>query len=357
MAIEVIQVDASGKKMGVKAHERDGYPGAIVYTREFASRVSTTRAFLNETYGNALNQAATFSGTPVLIHNGGDTAAWTAANVAGSWDFADTTDPYSGSNCVSLTSGNNNDEATFSGSSVDGSNYVAITMQLWLDSFSSASQTIDLQFALSGVNVGVSVDIIDYINPSTLGEYQGVVIPLSDLGIENESFDEAIITVSRSGGARPTFRLDVFQIEELGGGITFEVSPDARTIFYVDEIKFTFADNVTGGAASSYDKILGATLANGFIITRITKNGPVVGRNISSVVDFESFGFEVSAPRDDGTNSMITAQVKFSRPLTLNSLYNERIEISINDDLSGLLYATAIARGESESINGDADLI
>lgn len=356
--IKVQVVDYGGEKSGICTHSRDHVDGAIVYTREYAARVSQTRPFLNDTYGNALNQNAAFSGTPVVIHDGTDSVAWTGAAVAGTWDFADTVNPYAGTKCTSLTAANNNDQATFTGgATVDGSNYAAITMQLWLDVFNDANHTIELQFALSGVLIGVPVSLNDYINTGTLSEYQGIVIALEDLGIENLTFDRAVITLIRAGGTKPTFRLDAFQVEETGGGITFQVKPDPRTMLYVDEIKFTFVDNVTGNAAKAYNQILGVTLANGLVITRITKDGPVVGRNISSVYDFESFGFKVSEPLDNGTDSMITATVNFSRPLTLNALYEETLNVVIEDDASGWLRATAIARGEAESINGDADLI
>jgi hypothetical protein len=357
MPIKVIQVDSQGRNMGVAAYDRDGLVGAVVYTRELASRVSTTRAFLNETYGSALNQDGTFTGTPVGIHNGTDSVEWTGAAVTGTWDFADTVNPYAGTKCVSLTSANNNDSATFTGgSSVTGSNYSAITMQIWLDTYSSANHEIQLQFSLSGVLIGVAVNISDYIDAALLSEYQGVVIPLTDLGIENLVFDRATITALRSGGSKPTFRIDNLQVEETGGGLAFTVSADPRTIFYIDQIKFTFTDNVTGNAALDYSKILGATLANGLIITRVTRDGPVVGRVIKSVYDFESIGFTVSAPLDNGTNSMITAVVDFSRALAINALYNERIDIVINDDLSVLTNATAIVRGESEFIDGGTEL-
>ena len=358
MAIEVIQVDSAGSRMSVQAHERDGKSGAIVYTREYAQRTSQTRAFLNDTYGNALNQNAAFTGTPVVIHNGTDSVAWTGAAVAGTWDFADTTNPFAGTKCTSLTAANNNDSATFTGgASVAGASYSAITMQIRLDTYSSTNHQIILQFALSGVLIGVSVDIADYINPSTLSAYQAVVIPLTDLGIDGATFDRAVITLLRTGGSKPTFRLDKFQVEETGGGFIFKATPDPRTIYYIDQIVFVFADNVTGAASQSYDQILGVTLANGLVITRISRDGPVVGRSIASIYDFLSFGFEVSTPYDDGTDSMISATINFSRPLVLDDTYGEFIEVVVSDDLSGFLKATVIARGEAEAVNGDAVLI
>ena len=357
MPVKVQVVDYGGEMAGLCMHTKGKVSGGVVYTREFAERVSQTRPFINPIYGSALNQDASFGGTPEVIHDGTDSVAWTGAAVAGTWDFADTTDPFAGTKCTSLTTANNNDGATFTGGSIAGASYTAITMQLQLDTFVAANHSIQLQFALAGVLIGSPVSLEDYIDPAVLGSYQGLSVPLTDLDVESLTFDRAVITLLRAGGSKPTFRLDAFQIEETGGTLEYTVSPDPRTILYVQEIKFTFVDNVTGNAANSYEKILGVTLANGLVITRITKNGPVVGRNISSVHDFEGFGFTVSPPRDDGTNSMITASVIFNRPIAINAMFDETIRIDVNDDISGLLKASAIARGEAESINGDADLI
>ena len=349
--------DSGGSGNGACVFKKDGVDGQVVYTREFASRNSTTRAFLNETYGNNLAQAATFGGTPINIHDGGDAAGWTGTATAVTWDFADTTNPYSGTRCVSLTNGNNNDSANFAGASTDGSSYTAVTFEIQLDSYSGIQHDLFFQFSLAGILVGVSVNINDYIDTSVLGVYQGVVIPLTDLEVESLTFDSCDITLIRGGGTRPSFRIDVLQIEEAGGSIRFKVEPDPRKVFYVHEIRFVFADNVTGNAALDYSKILGVTLPNGLVITRITKEGPVLGRSISSVSDFYSFGFNRDLIQDDGTNSMLVVSVKFDRPLTLNALFEESIRIDINDDLSGFLIATAIARGESEDINGGDKLI
>ena len=316
------------------------------FTTKRNGRDSATRAFLNSEFGNALNQNVAFSGTPVVIHDGGDSSAWTGAAVAGAWDFADTTNPAAGSNCVSLTLGNDADSATFTGgASVNGANYSAISMDVRLDTFNSANHNITIQCALSGTPIGVAVNVGNYINPAVLGIYQTAAIPLSDLGVDALTFDRIVVTLSRAGGAKPTFRFDSIQVEETGGIELFLVGPDTGKIFYIDELKFVFVDNVTGNLALDYSQILGVSPSNGIIITRITRDGPVVGRKISSVYEFESFGFDVSEPQDNGTNSLISASVRFIPPLELDDSFGEYIQIEISDDLSGFLEATAIARG------------
>lgn len=50
----------------------------------------TALPFLNETFGNQMNQNVTFSGTPELVHDGIDTVAYTGSGVAGSFTFNST---------------------------------------------------------------------------------------------------------------------------------------------------------------------------------------------------------------------------------------------------------------------------
>ena len=181
MTNKVQIVDHGGTGVGLCIHNREGDSGAVVYTKEFAERISRNKPFLNPTWGNAMNQDASFGGTPVLIHNGGDTAAWTGAAGAGTWDFADTTNPFAGTRCVSVTSANNLDNATFTNvSTITGSSYTALTLELRLEAYNDTNNSIDLQLALAGVNQGISVNLDNYIDAAVLNVYQNVVIPLTD---------------------------------------------------------------------------------------------------------------------------------------------------------------------------------
>ena len=50
-----------------------------VATTPLLESTPTTRPYLNDTFGSAMNQNVTFAGTAENIHDGGDTAGWTAA--------------------------------------------------------------------------------------------------------------------------------------------------------------------------------------------------------------------------------------------------------------------------------------
>jgi len=355
--INVRLKDSSGTQAGAEMHERDSVSGQVVYTREYAERENARKPLVNDVYGTAMHQNATFGGTPVNIHDGGDAAGWTGTATAGTWAFADTTNPSAGTACVSLTSANNNDSANFAGTTIAGSSYSAITLQIRLETYDPANNSIRLQFSNSGVPVGAEVLIDDYINITTIGAYQPAIIPLSDLTIENESFDECDITVDRAGGTKPTFRIDEFQIEETGGGVRFEVRPAPRHVFYVNRLWITWIDNTTGNASLDYSKILGATLTNGISFVRKTKSGSSSVLIADKIGDFYRAGFTRKLIQDDGANTILTVELCFDRAIALNSLYDDYIYIEINDDLSGLINMTAVASGEEETINGGRKLI
>lgn len=355
--INVRLKDNSGTQAGAEMHKRDSVSGQVVYTREYADRENARKAFVNDTYGASMNQSATFGGTPVNIHDGGDASGWTGTATAGTWDFADTTDPKAGAACVSLTSANNNDAANFAGATIAGSSYSAITLQIRLETYDPANNSIRLQFSNGGALVGTEVLIDNYINAATIGSYQPVVISLSDLEIEGSSFDECDIIIDRVGGTKPTFRIDDFQVEETGGGIRFEVKPSARNIFYVTKLVITWVDNVTGNASLDYSKILGVTLTNGITVGRNTKDGPDVSLIAREILDFYNAGFSRKLIQDDGTNTILSIELIIDRPIELNSLYDDSLYIEVNDDLSGFISMKAFAAGEEETINGGRKLI
>lgn len=342
--------DGAGSRKRACVHERDGVGGLVIYNRDYEQWDTNTQVFVNPLYGPRMNQNAAFGGgTPVLVHNGGDSAGWTGTADAGTWDFASATNPYAGAACVELTDGDNNDKASFtSGSgSISGSSYTAITMYIRLDTYSESNNDITIQALNSAVAVGTSVTIDTYINATTIGSYQAVVIPLVDMGIDSLDFDEFEITLIRSGGSKPVFRIDNFQIEETGGAIEFTVTPDLGELLHIFEIRLTFADAVTGSAGQSYNKILGETLTGGFLIRQELLDGPQVGRAITSVLDMSVFGFAEQNRIDDGTNTMVTYSVKFDEPIKLDGEFSEKISFRIQQDMTGFLEFRATARGKS----------
>jgi hypothetical protein len=341
-----------GERKVAHLHEQNDDIGLRVHTSPILETVLQHVSFTNPTYGAAMNQAVTFGGTPELIHNGGDSAGWTGAAVAGTWDFADTTDPYSGSAHVSVTTANNNDAATFTDAGeIDMSNYTAITGQVQLVSFNAAQNSINIQFSNNGGLVGNSINLNDYIDTGLIGSYQGFVIPKADLGISSTTVDEMTITIARSGGTRPTIYFDVMQIEETGDPLTYTAEPDAGTKLHVSEIVLGWADVGTGGTAYAYNKIGAISkLSNGIVLNVTIDETVIFSASFQQLADFLLEGGVILNQVDDGTNTYITINIKVDKisPIVLDARENDKITITINDDISGLLEFKAEAIGGSE---------
>lgn len=337
--------------------------GLMVYTESFTLLNPEVHPFLNDDFGIAMNQNVSFSGSPELVHDGTDNAGWTGSAVSGTWDFSDTTNPQAGANCVSLTSGVNNDEALFSdGTTTDMSGFTALTGQFRLDTYNSANNSVLISFSLAGAPVGNSININDFINAGILDVYQGFAIPKSEFGLTTQTVDEMNMVLVRSGGPQPTFRFDVLQWEQTGNPVIFTSSTPKRTRFHVTEIRLGLADNITGivtGSTTTYPTMLGlaydallgvSTLSNGITFSRVQSGKTVFAITLKQLGDFLSSGSNIVNAISDGTNTFITLQVTFPEAVILDGNAGDFLSFTINDNLSGLLQFTAVARGSIEQI-------
>ena len=337
--------------------------GLMTYTERFAVLNPEVHPFLNDDFGVAMNQNVTFSGTPELVHDGTDNVGWTGSAVAGTWDFSDTTNPQAGSNCVSLTSGVNNDEALFSdGTTTDMNGFTALTGQFRLDTYNSANNSVLISFSLAGTPVGNSIDINDFINAGILDIYQGFAIPKSEFGLTTQIVDEMNVVLARSGGPQPTFRFDVVQWEQTGNPLIFKATTPKRTRFHVTEIRIGMADNVTSIITTTtssyptmpglaYDALLSvSTLSNGITFSRVQSNETVFAITIKQLGDFLSAGSNLINAISDGLNTFFTLQVIFPEAVILEGNTSDFLSFTINDDLSTLLQFTAVARGSIERV-------
>lgn len=348
------QIVGGGDKRVAELVTTERGTGQLVYTQPLIESVITGRPFLNPTFGIALNQNVTFGGTPENINDGGDNAGWTGAAVSGTWDFTDTTDPFSGTAHVSITTANNLDQASFTdGTETDMSDYTAITGQVNLVSYSPLSNDVEVEFLNNGTPVGNIVLLNDYINTGETGSYQGFVIPKDDLGIGGSIVDEMTLTVLRSGGTKPTVYFDVMQIEETGNPATYVATALPGTTFKVRKIVYQWVDAGTGGAAYAYDKI-GAvpTLANGINISSIQDGVTIFSSTLRQLSDFTFTGAIVDQVVDDGVNTMVTLGLNTfgDDGALLDSRQDDSFSITINDDLSGLIEFRALIQGDQEEL-------
>jgi hypothetical protein len=334
-------VDGTGSKHKAEVYDRDSVNGLTVYTRERDIVSPSSRPLLNDTYGGSLNQAVAFTGTPELIFDGGSGGTqWAQTALSGSWNFAAT-------GKVTITSANDGDTAKFDDAgTIVASAYTALTGKIDLDTYSPVSNDITGQFYLAGVAVGISVSIADHIDEANFAE-QSFAISLSEFVLNGNTVDEFQLSITRIGGTRPTIKFDDFQIEESGEPLLFQTRPAKETIYRATSLRLILADAVTGAAAQSYNKILAVSRLPIGVNLSVGRGGEVAfSTTIRDVADLQEAGLIEVNRFDDGTNTSVTWEVIFPTFLELDSRNDDFYQLTVNDDLSGLLKFTAFLRGQ-----------
>lgn len=325
------------------------HSGLVTLTHPFVTFAPTLIPFLNPSFGNAMNQNVTFGGTPEVIFDGTDAGAWTSTAGLGTWNFAD-------SGKVTITLALNLDSATWDDpTTTDMSTHTAITGKVDLDAYIPANNSMIVQFGLAGVALGNTVDLNDFINTGDFTE-QSFVIPKEDLGIGELTVDEMTITMTRTGGARPTVKFDDFQIEETGSPVTFTLEPLQTQVFYISDIRIHFADNIASTLVNgtmpnlSYDDLMGITspLTNGLVFSQVQDGVTVFSLSFNQLGDFLSAGFVIDNIISDGTNTFLTIIVRFKDPIVLDGQTDDFLSFTLNDDYSVFLQFTATASGSFE---------
>ena len=312
-------------------------PGAVVYTVPMFDTIVEVHPFLNPSFGNAMNQNVAFSGDPEVIFDG-SLNGWTGTANIGAWSLSD-------SGKVTITGADNLDNAIWLSyaQTIDMNNFTAITGKVDLDVYDESVNAILLQFSLGGVDQGNSVDLNTFINTGDFTE-QNFVIQKASFGIEALVVDELTITITRTGGAKPTIKFDDFQIEEIGDPLDFISTLDSDEVFCVNEIFLTIVNNTSANLA--YDEFIGLpALTNGLVFSR-ARNGVVrFSVTVKQLSDFLGGGAVIVNKESDGTNTIVSMRIQFPIPLLLNGSTSDFLKFTVNDDLSSLLLFNATARG------------
>ncbi len=322
--------------------------GLKVYTYEGQERRPQTKFFLNETYGADMNINAAFGGTPDGIHNGTDTALWTASILNGSWTFDSTVQFHTGAMSVDGRSANNNHEALFTrGSTIDQTDYTAISGWIYIDNWSTGGSLKDIEFKLrnGGVDVTDILNLSGYVDTTHFDEWQKFVIPLADFTFSDNDLDEmSVKNRDQGGGGAPNFFLDDMQFEQVGGAVEFTTSPLVDEIWNLDTFAITMMDTYVANESnngmsgiSPYGFLGVSTLTSGIQLV-ISEDGVTTFNAI--LTDFIDL-LTTPVPSNlvegcDGTNTWFQLQFKFARPLKLTGVNNDKISFIISDDLSGL---------------------
>jgi len=337
--------------------ERNKKIGQIVYTDELQQYDQFSTIALNDELGFEMAINAAFSGTPEIVHVGtSDGIYWTGSNITGTKASFDSTEQkYSGVASVKIDNPNLNDVWQFDkGSTLDPSNYIAISLWLYVDKDWSVGDSIEIYGWDTGVGlaVGTAVLLQDYVNEFDFDVWQKVIIPLDDFAFSGGTFDALRMELIGKNGKAPKMYIDDFQFEEAGALATFSMKPRNGETFFVEAITLSFQDAYTGTLTGnsfknlSPNKILSENkLTNGIQLNRIQDGETAFSATITCLSDAIQGGATIGDLFGDGTNAMLTLNITFSKPVELNDKDEDELNIVISDDLTGLTSFTALARG------------
>ncbi len=343
--------DKSGDIRDGHIHERDGHNGQLVFTRPDILFNPRPAFFINPTKGIDMNVNGAFSGTPEIIHNGGTSTEWTGSALSGTWDF-------STGGVVTATDMQNNNAATFSEetpTTIDVSGFVALTMQVDIDTYDELNNSMQIQFDLAGVLVGDELNIDDFINTGDFSAQQAV-IPIAEFNFASNDVDGFTISFTKSGGTKPTVKFDNIQLEQSGTPFDFRVNKDPAMDYYIFGFRFTIADAM---AKVEYDKFMALTaLVNGVTFSRV-QNGEVdFSTPIRQLSDFMRIGSDLRNTVHDGTITadatkfLLTFQVDFELPIILQGPPERNyISLVVNDNLTGVDLFNATAHFGADKTN------
>jgi hypothetical protein len=323
-----------------------------VATRSLKTYSNKVEVFINPTYGINMNIEVSFGGTPVKIHNGGDTVLWTGSAIIGTnWNFADIAQNHTpaGAASISGTLLTQGDVAEFDrGSNLNLSGYTALTLWIYVDSGWTALDVLDIVGwdTATGMEVGSPVDLGDYINIGDTGVWQQVVIPFSDMSLVGETLDALRIIYTVRDGVKLSVYIDDIQFEETGSPELYTVSPGKQKWLHVYNMMVSVADAYTGTLADAtmpklpYNSILGlSALTSGIRWARVEEGKRVSTFVLRKLMDaMELPSASIVNYGDDGTNVWFTLNFQFTEPVILKSENEDRLEVTINDDMSGLLH-------------------
>lgn len=315
--------------------------GLVVATRPHKLYNSRTVFFADEVGNIDMASPAGYGNTPEMVHDGTDNAYWTGSITKGIWVLDDTgtitdhTPANAGDHCIDGTNAGKNGEIDLTHpTSIDLSGYSAITGWIYITGW-QVGKNLELECILTGSNVGNKVNVNDYINTGIQGTWQQFQLPLADLGLLGATVD--VIRI-RNGDNVNKFYLDDIQIEQtLVDFKLYTLKPDVGTILHVTKILTTYVaafdmDHLNATAPFlSYDKILGVTLANGWLYHRV-QNGTVRDSQIvKSLHELFYTGMRLGNIVSDGVNTMLTAEYIYPVPEILKSVNLDELRVQIQD--------------------------
>jgi len=358
--IKNIITDGTGEKTSA---EVTNYHALKVSNTPYYAWTNETNFFVSTNYGIEMTiNGSTSGGIVEEVHNGIDDVLWTGTGIIGTWDFQSSDQAYEGSYSIDGSDANNNDVAQIAkGSDLDLTSYTSLTGWIYVTDWGTGgTKEVNIYGWDVGVGqVGNTVDIGNYINTSNQNVWQKFTIPLADMGLVSSIIDAVRIqNVDIGPGVAPNWYMDTVQFEGYGalGGEPerYILAPPKGDIWKINNLNFFMVDiydGVTGTEGVQkleYDKLIGQTLESGINYQKISA---------STVVDVVSFSANIKNMTDlltlpnmrivnyssDGTNTMLNLITTFAEPFFLVGNFDDRLIITINDDLRSMIHLRASA--------------
>jgi len=259
---------------------------------------------------------------------------------------------------VDATGALSNNVAQFDkGGDLDLSGYESVTGWIYLTGWNALGLTIYGWDVGAAIQLGNSVNIGDYINTGSLNVWQKFTISLSDLGISGlvSTFDALRVQI-----LHPSVNayLDYIQIQQTGtiDPQNFSIRPNKQTWLHVTGLYWSIGDALNTTLANSsmpslsYDQILGeAELTSGILYQKIKDGNVEISASLNKLADFLQWPeATIDDVICDATNTFITIRTTFSEPLILRAEDSDELRLTINDDLSGLLWLRATVEAKEE---------
>lgn len=307
---------------------------------------------LHDDYGSEMAQNGAFSGIPKIVYqeNLSTPDEYDTSAIVGVWDFANTTDPHSGTYCIDGTLVEDGDIMEFDNGACE--DCVAISGWIKLTAWSETKGhhlAVYIYDKTAGEVVGNEVLIDDYVDVTLIGTYQSAAIPLSEFGITSSQVDAVRIRVDSNSPLEvnaPKFFMDDVQLEAEGGGLIYRAEPLPGTWYHAKYLKTTFIGIPAGFHTDGMNPLIDpyqlfniAKLTNGIVNIIKARGLTVQALNIKCIADYSKIP-EMGAPYPiskaaDNTVAYIF-QLTWAKPLILKYEDGDYSELIVNDDLEGL---------------------
>ena len=325
------------------------HPGLFTYTHPVEKRQFDVRFFTNDDFGADLNVAATAPTTTTVVHNGGDTVAFSATNVSGNnYIFNSTDQARTGTASIDASGTRNGDIASFTNSTLNIADYDSLDGYVYITSWpTNGNKDFTIQLYSGGAPTGISVNLSVYVDENNQDVWQLFSIPMPDFQSIDITFDEIRITTVDAGqGNAPSIYLDDIELVAAGQSrnIVYSVCPQPGELMEVRKIKWIAA--VTK-LKVEYDEFFGIPqLSNGFTLA-FKRKGIVTSqffaKDFYDMLQFPNVHLETWEGQTE-TIYQLTMDIPEEQSVLIGQL-DQCMELTVRDDLSSLIRFRASVQG------------